>query len=100
MAFDVVDVLGVVRKELALVLEEADEGVGWRETVRGWEDVFGDGVEDGGVFTEDRDVEDFLRVGEAKVFELGVKTCVFGAEVGDAEGGGDLGWISQFSFNE
>ena len=90
VGFDVVDVLGVVGEELGAVLQQADEGVGGREGGGRGQDVFGDGVEDGGVFAEDADVEDFLRVREAEVLQLGVEAGGFGAEVGDAEGGGDL----------
>lgn len=86
-ALDVVDVLGVVGEELAFVLQELDEGVGGGEAGGGGEDVAGDGVEDGRVFFKESDVEDFLGVGKSQVFEFGVQTYVFGAEVGDAEGG-------------
>ena len=90
MTLKVVDVLGEVGEEFGFVLEEADEGVGRGEVLGGREDVLGDGVEDGRVFAEKGDVEDFLRVGKAEVGELGVEASFFGAEVGDAEAGGDL----------
>jgi hypothetical protein len=89
--FEVVDVLGVVGQELAFVLEEGDEGVRGREAVVAGEDVAGDRVEDGRVLAEDGDVEDLLRVVEAEVLELGVEAGAFGAEVRDAERGGDAG---------
>ena len=92
VGFDVVDVLGIVCEKLGSVLQEADEGVGGREGRGRGQDVFGDGVEDGGVFAEDADGEDVLRIREAEVLELGVEAGGFGAEVGDAEGGGDLCW--------
>ena len=87
VVFQVVDVLGEVGQELVLVLEELDEGVGGGELFAGGQDVFGDGVEDAGVLAEEADVEDFLRVAEAEVLELGVEAGFFGAEVGDAETG-------------
>ncbi len=40
---------------------------------------------------EDGDVEDFLGIAQAEVLELRVETGALGAEVGDAEGGGDAG---------
>lgn len=90
MSLDIVDILGIVCEELGSVLQEADEGVSRREGRSRRKDVFGNGVEDGGVFAEDANVENFLRVREAEVLELGVEASGFGAEVGDAEGGRDL----------
>ena len=89
--FEVVDVLGVVSQELAFGLEEGDEGVRGREAVVAGEDVARDRVEDGGVLAEDGDVEDFLRVVEPEVLELGVQAGALGAEVWDAQRGGDAG---------
>ena len=43
-----------------------------RESLRRWEDVFGDRVEYTRVFSEDADVEHFLWVTETEMFELGV----------------------------
>ena len=89
VAFKVVYILGEVCEELVLVLEEANEGVCRGEFLAGGKDVFGDGVKDAGVLAEEMYVKDFLRVGEAKMLQLGVEACVFGAEIGDAEAGGD-----------
>ena len=57
------------------------------EFLGGGQDILGDRVEDTGVFAEDADIEDFLRVGEAEVLKLRVETCVLGAEVGYPKGG-------------
>lgn len=70
VGFNVVDVLGVVCEELGFVLEEADEGVGGGEGGGRGQDGGGDRVEDRGVFAEDGDIKDFLRVGKAEVLEL------------------------------
>lgn len=70
---EVVDVLREVGEEFALVLEQADECVGWGKPVAvGGEDVLGHRVEDRGILPEQRDVEHLLRVREPQVRELGV----------------------------
>ena len=64
--------------------------MGGRVFVSGREDVLCDGVKNARVGAEERDVEDFLRVGEAEECEASIEACFFGPKVGDAETGGDL----------
>ena len=85
--FEVVNVLSEVGKEFVFLLKEADERVSWGVSVRGREDVLGDGVEDCGIFAENADVKYFLGVAEAEMGKLGVEAGVLGAEVRDAEAG-------------
>lgn len=40
-------------------------------------DAFRNGVEDRGVFAEDGNVEDLLRIAEPEMFELGIEAGVF-----------------------
>lgn len=86
---EVVNVLRVVGQELAALVQHGDELVGGRVAVGVGDNVLGDRVEDGGVLLEDVNVKDLLRVVEAEVLELGVEAGALGAEVRDAQRGGD-----------
>ena len=61
-----------------------------RKSVGGWEDIFGNGVENRGIVLKYRYVEDFLRITKTQMFELGIETSVFRAEVGNSETCRDL----------
>lgn len=74
--FKVIDVLGVVCEKFAFIMEELDESVGWGESLGFGQDVFGNAVENFGVFAEEFDVKDFLRIAETEVFEFRVKPDV------------------------
>lgn len=91
MGLDIIDILRVVGEELALVLQQGDEGMSRRETLGLGQDVFGNGEEDGRVLLKDLDIEDLLGVVQAQVRELRVQTRAGGAEIGNAQGGGDAG---------
>jgi len=91
LGLKIVDVLRVVGQQLALVLQQLDEGVGRGEAVVVGEDVAGDRVEDGRVLAEDSDVEDLLGVVQTEVLKLGVQTGALGSEVRDTERSRDAG---------
>ena len=91
-AFEVVDVLGVICLQAALVLQGADESVGRGVSLAVFgEDLACERVEGLRVFVEVEDVEDFFRLAHAHRPQAGVEACVFGSEVRDAERGGDSG---------
>jgi len=82
--------LGEVREELVLVLEKADEAVGWRESVCSREYVLGYRVEYRRVFAEKMNIEHFLRITQAEIGELRIKSGVFGTKIRDSKTGGYL----------
>ena len=83
MTFQIVDVLGKVSQQLPRVLEQSNECMGWRESVGGRKDILCHRIENGGVFSEDTNVEDFLRVAQPEMLQLRIESSLFGPEVGD-----------------
>ena len=61
-----------------------------RESIGGWENVFGDGIENGGVVSEQADVKDLLRITKAEMLKLSVEAGIFGPEVWDPKTRRDL----------
>lgn len=101
VALDIIDVLGVVGKELAIVLEEADEGMGGSGLSDVRECLACEGVENAavvlvslrwtargvsgfdlrelcqpGIFVKEVYVEHRLRIIETLLLELGIEACV------------------------
>jgi hypothetical protein len=91
VGLDVVDVLGVVGEQLVLVLQQADELVGRGPLLEVGHDVAGQLVKDARVVVEVVDVEDLLGLVVAHLAQARVEARVLGAEVGDAQAGGDAG---------
>jgi hypothetical protein len=70
-------------------VEHGDKLVRRCIAVYGGHDILGNRVEDGGILLKDVDVEYLLGIAEAEMLELGVETGALGAEVWNAERGGD-----------
>lgn len=70
MALQIVNILGEVGQELALVLKQLDERMSRRELAGRREYVLCNGVKDARVFPKETNVENFLRIAEPKVLQL------------------------------
>jgi len=69
ICFDIVNVLGIVGKQLSLVLEQTDEGMSGGELLLIRKDILCNREEDAGVLAEEMDVKDLLRVTETKMLK-------------------------------
>lgn len=76
ICLDIIDVLGVVGQQLALILEEFNESMSWREFLLGRQDILRNRKENVGIFPEDMDIENLLWVAQTKMFQLRVKTSI------------------------
>lgn len=85
MGLDIIDVLRVVREELALVLQHGDESMSRCESLGLGQNILGNGEEDGRILLKDLNVEHLLGIVQAQVLELGIQTGASGAEIRDAQ---------------
>lgn len=69
ICFDIINVLGIVGKQLSLVLEQTDEGMSGGELLLIRKDILRNREEDAGVLAEEMDVKDLLRVTETKMLK-------------------------------
>ena len=88
---NVVDILGVVCKQLVLILQQPYELVRGRPFLEIWHDVASQLVEDARVLVEVVDVEHLLWLIVAHRSQARVEACVLGAKVRDAQAGRDAG---------
>jgi hypothetical protein len=58
----VVDILGEVGQQLALVLKKPDESMSWGKPLFGWEYILSNRIEDARIFTKEINIKDFLRI--------------------------------------
>lgn len=68
--FNVVNILGVVCEQLALFLQETNESMSRREAICRRQNVLCNRVKDTWIFTKQLNIEDVLRVSEAKMFKF------------------------------
>lgn len=69
ICFDIINVLGIVGKQLSLVLEQTDEGMSGGELLLIRKDILRNREEDAGVLAEEMDVKDLLRITETKMLK-------------------------------
>ena len=65
MAFKIVYILRKIGEKNALVLQKSYEGVGRREFLGGWKNVFSDRVEYARILAEETNVKDLLGITQA-----------------------------------
>lgn len=72
VAFDIIDILGIVGQQLSLVLKQSDKSMRRRPFLFRGKDILRDREENARVFPENLNIKDFLRIAETQMFELRV----------------------------